>query len=895
MKQRLFAALLAALLVFTMIPFAFAQTVTATEPGTDRVVYLDDTGDDTTGDGSQSAPYQTFRTAYRSLCPEGGTIKILNNYGSVDVVNKKMINDLRVHYGMIVVKGEKADSASVWQLTSTIKFAGPVTIENITLYSPSNSYIYANYNRLTMGAGILCQTVPGVNLGPKAISKITVSGGTANPAQDDLMGRYSDTWLTVESGNYRMICGGGYFDQDLQKTHTGTAYVFFKGGYAEFVSATNWGTSGKNAPGGQSYWYVSGGYIKNFYMTQYLAQAPINDCFLFYTGGAIDTVEAQYTVEDLTIFYGGKISLSSNYTGVSRLTAIGTGSGLTGTRKRESGVFQSTEDVNGARLDVVTRANVNLIPLRSGDNQTVYVSSAGTPDNPGTEAAPTSFLSRAIAALAFSGGDIILQDDYTFKATELTENCRFNEPYHTEDITIKGANPGVQLIGPEVQTREVTVNSKTYNVKWGLDLYNLRGNTTFKDLTFDFEHLEFPNKEDPTKNDRTSVTIAANFNNLVIDTGVTNGGEVCLLGGMDAQPYNHFAPFANVVRDETTNELSGYNTATITFYEPYAFWPAENSDTHITVNSNSGRWWISGFSRIAGWVTLPTSAFNVNYPGTAYITVNGGTVTKLYTSPTNKTGATGGNAVVAINGGSVAKLYDGGSNAGFGAVAGNLDITVGENATVQEYVNINTAPASFTMKVNSTYSSYLLAKNTYTQATVTTDMTAETYNDAIDMTLGFSLKNNGDNGVKIRYGVMLKDYVIDDENFTVKEFGILVKKASNTAALEWFESNEQLKYNEDKVAKSVAFLRDSSIRYYFYYPDDPEKNPNDVEYYANLSGIDEGRYQTDYVFRPYMVVTVGGEDRIVYGEAVTDSAYGIASRNGSTNEAAVKVLTAVNG
>ncbi len=886
MKKKLLSALLAALLVLSMIPFAFAGTVAATEPGTDRVVYLDDTGSDETGDGSKEAPYQTFRTAYRSLCPEGGTIIILDKYGFVEGVNMAKISDLRVHYGMITVKGE--NSASVWRLTTTNKFAGPVTIENITLYSPGNTYLYANYNRLTMGLGIVCQTTLGTNLGAKEKSNITVSGGTANPALDDTMGRYSDSWVTVESGNYRMVCGGGYFDQDLQKTHTGTSYVFFKGGYTPFASTTNWGTSGKNAPGGQSYWYVSGGYIQTFKVGQYLAQAPINDCCVFYTGGAIDTIEAEYTVEDYTIFYGGNISLGSNYTGVSVLTAAGTGSGLTGTRTRESGVFQSTENVNGARLDVVTRANVNLIPLRSGENQTVYVSSTGTPDNPGTEAAPTSSLSRAIAALAFSGGEIILQDDYTFQATELTENCRFNEPYHTGDVTIKGANSGIKLIGPEVQTRQVSVNSKTYDVKWGLDLYNLRGNTTFKDLTFDFEHLAFPNTADPTKMDRTSVTIAANFNNLVIDAGVTNGGEVCLLGGMDAQPYNHFAPFANPKKDPDTGKLTGYDTAGITFYEPYAFWPAENSDTHITVNSDSGRWWISGFSRIAGWVTLPTSAFNVNYPGTAHITVNGGTVTKLYTAPTNKKGATGGNAVVAINGGTVARLYDGGSEASFGAITGNLDITVGENATVRDYANIDTAPATFEMKVNSTYSSYLIAKNTYTQANVTTDITADTYRDSIDAVLGFGLKDNGADGVKIRYGAKLKDYIVDDPDFTVKEFGVLIKNANNATALEWFDSDAQLTY-QNKVAKKIAYKAGTEMNYYDYDP----ANGNDVQFYTTLTGISEARYETEYVFRAYMVVTVNGVDQVVYGAESADSAYTIAQRLTSSNETAAKVIDAV--
>ena len=859
MKQRLFAALLAALLVFTMIPFAFAQTVTAAEPT--NVAYLDEVnGDDDAAELNDSgAAFATFKAAYNALCPEGGTIRIVDVYGAINTDN---IAGLNTHYGTITITGDEA--TDYWYIPcpktsdgqNWVKLAGPVVIENIHLYAPRQTYILANCAKLTMGEGIVVEETLGTSLAGQKGTKLSVMGASMNA------GEFMDTWVTIKSGSYRVVSGGARVTSifSTPKSLLGTAYLFLEGGNIDNVIATNWGVNNTGvglSVGGQAYVYADGATITKLYIGgQNTNSVAMRDSFLIYTSGYITEIVSGRTLARPYCFYGGSVTSSYGNTQISANT---------------SGAFSC----GGKSTKVTYLSPLRVLPLRSGTDEVVYVNqNLSVATNSGLTPEDGAFsVAIAIALLTRTGGTVVLCGDSQPLNSDFNTNAyRFNEPYHALPITITGQNAdgSTQLYGSAPVAGTKTHNNYTYAKNTGLDLYNLCGDTTFENLTINFA--------------KHAANIAANFHNLTIGDNVSTARTVRLAGGFVTQEASVNRPYAAEQAD------GGFkSTTTQSFYEPFALW--SDADTHITLSaSNTGTWWITAFSRVEGGV-LPMTGCYVTLPGTGYVTVNGGTVNTLYAGPVSKRDATGGNAEIAINGGVVKALYEGGFEPDMGAVAGSLNVTVGENATVQNYNNINSAPAAFTMKVNSTYSSYLAAKNTYTQATVTTDMTADTYNDAIDMILGFGLKDNGENGVKIRYGVLLKDYVIDDEDFTVKEFGILVKKADNAAALEWFENEGQLTY-QNKVAKSVAFLRDSEIKNYHY---DPNAGTNDVEYYTTLSGIDEGRYETGYVFRPYMVVTVGGTDRIVYGDAVTDSAYTIADRLGSANEIAAKVLDAVNG
>ena len=852
MKKKLLSALLAALLVLSMIPFAFAGTVAATEPG--NVAYLTDGGDDETAElNSASAPYGTFKAAYSALCPAGGTIKIVGAYGT----SEGTITGLSVHYGKITITGN--DSSSYWQCShptangATIKFGGEVEITNIRLYAPFQMYFVANHSRITMGEGIVCENTLGTALAQGSGSgKISVLGGTFNG------NNFEDSWIVVKSGVYRTIAGGARPNTQLSADEThpmfGTAYIFFEGGTTNYIIATNWaeGASVK-AAGGGAYVYVSGGIVNEMQMGgQNAEQFAFSDVITVYTGGWIKFFRSGQVSARTLVFYGGDIS--SDYANMELGNQYNTDNG-------NNDIFVNG-DGQASKLRPV-QVPMNIIPLRTGDDQVVYLGkAAGGPAvaarASGTEEAPTYSLAAAIALLTYSGGTIVLNANYTIANIESTGAYRFNEPYHAKPITITGATAATKLSGQtpvnNTRTKQIT-NSSSYTMPFGLDVYNLCGDTTFENITLDFQ--------------RTGSNIAANFHHLTIGAGVTTTNMIRLAGATVAQEKTILTPYT-----------SGR-------YLPYSRW--SDADTFITLeDGNTGTWWITAFARVDGQATLP-EGFDLAYPGTAHVTINGGYVDALYPAPTNKRAATGANAVIAINGGTVNRLYDGGYDAGNGAVSDSIDITVGENATVKNYVNINNSnPETFDVKVNSTYSSYLIAKNTYTQANVTTDITADTYRDSIDTVLGFGLKDNGADGVKIRYGAKLKDYIVDDPDFTVKEFGVLIKNANNATSLECFDSDAQLTY-QNKVAKKIAYKAGTEINYYAYDP----ANGNDVQFYTTLTGISEARYETEYVFRAYMVVTVNGVDQVVYGAESADSAYTIAQRLTSSNETAAKVIDAV--
>ncbi len=850
MKKKLLSALLAALLVLSMIPFAFARTVAATEPG--NVAYLDEAnGDDETAElNNASAPYGTFKAAYDALCPEGGTLKFIAPYTD----SATGITGLAKHYGTITITAD-GNTDNYWQPSTAVKFSGNVVIENIRFATDATTVFYANYNHLTMGEGLsMMKGTTVVTAG--ADSPFYLGGGTIG---ND---RSLDTHITVKSGAWKWVFGGNRNGQIVNEidmnvvankcASLGTCFITIEGGDIATLSGVNWHSKDILNPGGQAYIYIKNGTIGQIYFGGDTdRRQALEDTIVIWTGGTIGTgnLKALRCASAMSLFYGGDVTMNAPYS---------PNSFIDGTAAAQPNIFTS----NGVSTGIIKHntAKLNVLPLRTSTDTTVYVSQAtGTYYNPGTQEAPVSSLANAYAMLTYTGGTIVLLDDYTFTANELTMYRRFNEPIHEYPILVKGNTADVKVIGPKTISAEAKVNTLMYDISTGFNAWYLHGDTAFEDLVFDFEDIGECN-------------IVANFNTLRIGNGVTCQ-SLRLVGGSYVQGVSyHKTPY----RSYGTAYANGYD-------EACANW--SDKSPAIEVDSETAQVWIAAFSR------LMTGGEAIHYPGTADIKVLSGAVSDLYPTPTNRRNATAFGAYVDLHDATVNQIHDGGHASGYGEITDTLDITVGENVRIKKYHNVNTAPATFEMKVNNAWSSYLIAKNTYTQANVTTDITADTYRDSIDTVLGFALKDNGDDGVKIRYGVQLKDYIIDDENFQVKEFGVLVKSANNAAALEWFEGSEQVNY-QSKVAKNAAYIRGTEIKNYHY---DPEAGTNDVEYYSTLSNLSEAKYENSYVFRPYMVVTVNGEDQVVYGAQETRSAYTIAQALGSTNETAAKVLTAVDG
>lgn len=72
MKRRILSSLMALVLCLTLLPaVAYADGGTA--------VYVSSTGDDTAGDGSQSAPYATLAKAVDAAAADGATIYVMSD------------------------------------------------------------------------------------------------------------------------------------------------------------------------------------------------------------------------------------------------------------------------------------------------------------------------------------------------------------------------------------------------------------------------------------------------------------------------------------------------------------------------------------------------------------------------------------------------------------------------------------------------------------------------------------------------------------------------------------------------------------------------------------------------------------------------------------------------
>ncbi len=258
--------------------------------------------------------------------------------------------------------------------------------------------------------------------------------------------------------------------------------------------------------------------------------------------------------------------------------------------------------------------------------------------------------------------------------------------------------------------------------------------------------------------------------------------------------------------------------------------------------------------------------------------INSGTVAKIL--PLNAAAA----SEISVTGGTVGEMQLGSTN----CANASLDVSVSGTAEVGRFSGETNLPASLSLDVANNYSAYLTAKSIYGEDKVTTSMTAETYKDKIANTRKFALKDNGENGVKIRYGADLSDFIVDDATFPVKEFGVLIKQADNTAPLAYFADGSELAYL-NRIAKKIAYSAAEGHHFYFYDPD----AGSGVEFGATLSGVTADKYQTAYTFLPYMVVDVNGVDTVVYGSEFSDSAYTIAQRLTSSDATAAKILAAV--
>ena len=244
-----------------------------------------------------------------------------------------------------------------------------------------------------------------------------------------------------------------------------------------------------------------------------------------------------------------------------------------------------------------------LLALGAAAEEVVYLRDGGSGTGHSADA-PLGSLENAFAALASSGGKIVITDTYTITQP-------FYAPTHSENITVSGGT---------IVTDHPTVNR-----------FYLAGPTTFENIRFAVG----------ANNTSKTAMIVAGFHPLVLgeNTTVPSALMVYVLGGYQlpktAQEYAHVTgrDASVVVESGDWHAIVGFSRGGDTEY---------TGTSNITVNGGTVK-------------SVYGASILGSFSGSSNITVNGGTVNSLYTAG-DATRRINGDAVVTVNGGTINSL-----------------------------------------------------------------------------------------------------------------------------------------------------------------------------------------------------------------------------------------------
>lgn len=855
--KKLLSVVLATLMLFSVIPMALPQTVTAADTVEENTAYLaPQSGNDITakptlaGQGNHD-PYKTIAAAYNALgAAGGGTLVIEENFTFTSGISFSY-----AHSGTIVIKGKTSDVAIEYTGTLAnqwLKFAGPVVIENITFRTSKTFFLLANHNPFTIGEGVTC------DYGSTAITTagIVVAGGSFN-----VSGTQCNTDITVKSGSWRCVVGGGVATNNTavdtatntSKNQNGTFKTTIEGGTIVNLMGGNWAVNEKSQSsasniltGGQAYVYIKDGNVSKLYFGgNNRSQATLHDGIVVYTGGTVGTILSCRTTGVCTLFYGENVSRNETNYPEAAFTLPAAPNSTTPIAN------VLVANVGGVNKSVACH-NINIlhvIPLATEDDNVVYLKHITSNNNEsgatalGTEEDPIRYMHQAIAKLTYTGGTIKLMNDYTFAVRELNGMCQFVEPDHAP-IVIDGQGYGIDgATGVKTHTEfPDETNGMKSGIPYGYNTYLMNGDVTFKNVDVAPTH---------------DMNFAANFNAIVFDTDVVTTNVAWISGGIYLNTaYNSGSYVSN-------------------HYDAYQYF--SDKDTSITINSGTNIK-LSGYSRLLKQNGSP----DPDYPGTANITINGGIVDTIYTAPTNSNNATGSNANVVVNGGTVKNLCIGGHNTVQGKNFGDVTVTYNggdiTNFNTNLFVNCE---GNLTFVINKSYVDYEFYSKpkgpfSGTKAIVTTDLAEPGFEDA-----AFGIKYIADDNYGIRYVSSISADFFSEENvdkYNIVEFGVLVKLASNANSLNYFHGKESYLGisteegvenvdTETNIAKSVVYVKGEDIDRYMW----AGEGDATVDFVAPLIGIDNLNADTEFTFCPYFVM-VSSDGKITgknYGQQKT--------------------------
>ena len=239
MKKKLVSALLAVVMVLTLLP---AVSVTAKADGLLNVVYVSGAVT-TSGSGTTAATaVKTMAEAY-SLVADGGTIVVCGNLDmAADTLPAKAVT-ITSKYG-----SEDYTSTAKWTLNGNgPSFQADVMLENISLGTATYGYGFAaNGHKFTIGTGV---TVTDTVDTSSPSRQIYIYGGCNGSVPDNSP---SGADITVQSGSQWVIVGAGdpgtealHNTGDINIEISGTAHVLaLYAAYSGMNSTTNVSTFG---------------------------------------------------------------------------------------------------------------------------------------------------------------------------------------------------------------------------------------------------------------------------------------------------------------------------------------------------------------------------------------------------------------------------------------------------------------------------------------------------------------------------------------------------------------------------------------------------------------------------------------------------------------------------
>ncbi len=494
--KRITGIILSLLLILSVIPLSFVAVADG-EPTYDMTVYVSNSGNDGTGDGSQANPYASIATAegvIEAASASNGRIVMLTDMNFTSAPHTKMITitgstgseNLTHTDAVISVNGPTTFKG--FCINNTINHASngnEVIYEDITFDNSRGIFYFGNIdssvttpNNITLnGLGKATGKGADIRIGPH------MSGGSAST---------NATNGTINS-DINIVMNSGYYHQFwmLNGTYNGDLNVTINGGTMYSGCQFDFYGVNKSTYNGAFQLLLNNGFsTSNVYVSEVEKINAANGSWFMYcdnTGGALSTTATPGT---FTVSPGFQATATNASTGTEYTS-------LYGTLTVPAGKYSVTYSFTGS------------------DSAVYYVSSSGSDSNNGlTDSTPFATISRAEAAIEATGaqsGEIIMLTDMTFTSAP-----------HTKMITITGST------GAENLSQTGTTTSANGPTTFS----NFSVNDTFKNITDGNEVIYENITVSGTKgmfyfgNSDSSITTP---NNITVDglgSGVNNGVNV---------------------------------------------------------------------------------------------------------------------------------------------------------------------------------------------------------------------------------------------------------------------------------------------------------------------------------------------------------------------------------